>query len=73
MGFFSKLLLLQQCHLMKFNLPCLQKLEGCCLPLALPFFCFVLFCLKMNELLPRFKGLKSLHLLGKGKKFKKGH
>ena len=27
----------------------------------------------MNELLPRFKGLKSLHLLGKGKKFKKGH
>ena len=25
----------------------------------------------MNELLPRFKGLKSLHLLGKGKKFKK--
>ena len=32
-----------------------------------------LFCLKMNELLPRFKCLKSLHLQGKGKKFKKGH
>ena len=27
----------------------------------------------MNELLAKFKGLKSLHLLGKGKTFKKGH
>ena len=68
-GFFSKLLWLQRCQLIKFNLHCLQKLEGCCLPLALPFF----FCLKMNELLAKFKGLKSLHLLGKGKTFKKGH
>ena len=67
--FFSKLPLSQQCQLIKFNLHCLQKLEGCCLPLALLFF----FCFKMNELLPRFKGSKSLHLLGKGKKFKKGH
>ena len=66
---FFKLLLLQLCHLIKFNLHCLQKLEGCCLPLALPFF----FCLKMNKLLAKFKGLKSLHLLGKGKTFKKGH
>ena len=27
----------------------------------------------MNELLAKFKGLKSLHFLGKGKTFKKGH
>ena len=52
------------------NLHCLQKLEGCCLPLALPFF---FFCLKMNELLAKFKDLKSLHLLRKDKTFKKGH
>ena len=39
---FFKLLLLQLCHLIKFNLHCLQKLEGCYLPLALPFF----FCLE---------------------------
>ena len=27
----------------------------------------------MNELLAKFKGLKSLHFLGKGKTLKKGH
>ena len=27
----------------------------------------------MNELLAKFKGLKSLHFLGKGKTFEKGH
>ena len=39
-GFFSKLLLLRRCQLIKFNVHCLQKQEGCCLPLALPFFFF---------------------------------
>ena len=78
-GLFLKLLLLQLCHLIKLNLHCLQKLEGCCLPLAFPFFFFCnfpfffCFCLKMNELLAKFKGLKSLHFLGKGKTLKKGH
>ena len=48
------------------------------LTLSLSFFfffviSFFLFCLKMNELLAKFKGLKSLHFLGKGKTFKKGH
>ena len=48
------------------------------LSLSFFFFCnflffFFYFCLKMNELLAKFKGLKSLHFLGKGKTLKKGH